>query len=261
MIAWRRPLSKLAVVESWPRSRASAAASFGEIELSVSTETDSFIVARYRGQGCRSLTARAGTWSHRFISATTSRPNSPSLPSRGSSVAEVPASGSTSDTPTPTGLASSLGSPAIASPVSTSSSSARTTPATQRTLNSTSSPVGSARSAARVGLMIVALLPTKGSSSPAAATPPWIGGDSVSLSTMTTSSNSFGRDDRPRGRLGRGHRLSNAQSPLRPAHYIALERGRISLAPRVLREERPLVEYRVLRESEMYRPGRRADRP
>ncbi len=42
--------------ESWPISRAGAAL-FGEIELSVPTETDSFTVARYRGQGCRSLTA------------------------------------------------------------------------------------------------------------------------------------------------------------------------------------------------------------
>ena len=51
-------MSKVAVVESWPIRRSSAAASFGEIELSVSAETDSFTVARYRGQVCRSLTAR-----------------------------------------------------------------------------------------------------------------------------------------------------------------------------------------------------------
>jgi hypothetical protein len=50
MIAWRRPLSKVAVVESWPSSRANAAVSFGDIELSVSTEIDSFTVTRYRGQ-------------------------------------------------------------------------------------------------------------------------------------------------------------------------------------------------------------------
>ncbi len=35
--------------ESWPISRAGAAL-FGEIELSVPTETDSFTVARYRVQ-------------------------------------------------------------------------------------------------------------------------------------------------------------------------------------------------------------------
>jgi hypothetical protein len=45
MIAWMRPLSKMAVVESWPSSRANAAASFGDIELNVSTVTDSFTVA------------------------------------------------------------------------------------------------------------------------------------------------------------------------------------------------------------------------